>query len=312
MSLSSVVVKMLRDFQRSVCRRLAWPSNSTCPRTCPPLTVIVYLLCAALLADIVRPASGVLHHPAWGSCPDGPPVQWHTQLDAASKALLSPIVFNGKLISLSEDYGGRIAATFRVLKQIKNIGSTPGTVPVNLLPGAQVTLYFVSDANRAARAVSPYCAVHLNATQFDGLRPEGKYIVFAASPLTALVALHRMQAAASKHERALDGARTHASASSPSSSPSSLHLLARDHSGVPSAAGHEQSDHHAHLELYTNYLSAFAAPELLNKRTSRALRRVLCPRCGKPTLLITLLIINTNCALRFSQLALTLTLHNAA
>ncbi|RWS26428.1 hypothetical protein B4U80_09325 [Leptotrombidium deliense] len=121
------------------------------------------------------------------SCPEGPPSQWESQLDAASKAYLSPIVFNGKLISQSEDIVGRIAATFRVHKQIKNIGSTSGTVPVNLLPGSLVTVYFVRV--KSWRSLPPYCAVHLN----EHLENNTKYLVFAASPLNSLVEMHKQQ-----------------------------------------------------------------------------------------------------------------------
>lgn len=207
-----------------------------------------------------------------GTCPEGPPLQWETRLDAASKALLSPIVFNGKLISLSEDYGGRLAATFRVLKQLKNIGSAPGTVPVNLLIGTQVTLYFVTGGRPAS--LPPYCAARLNATQVDQLRPEGKYIVYAASPLTALIELHRLQlrkqlqatlSAAANAEHDLSDAGTTAASG-----------LAWPPPSVP--LGHQLQQLQ---QLYANYLSAFAAPEPLSKRTSRDLRKALCSRCGK-------------------------------
>lgn len=158
-------------------------------------------------------------------CPQGVPEDIEPILDPASKGLLSPIVFIGKLISLSEDYAGRIATTFRVLKQIKNTGSSHGTVPVNLLPGTFVTLYFVNhpsnydaiktDTNYqsstnhqsdnygnnylinskppaiAPSQVPPYCAVQLNRTQVDSLRPIGKYIVYASPPLTSLVRMHQ-------------------------------------------------------------------------------------------------------------------------
>lgn len=196
-----------------------------------------------------------------GSCPDGPPLRWASQLDAASKALLAPIVFNGKLISLSEDYGGRVAITFRVLKQIKNIGSRHGTVPVNLLIGTQVTLYFVTGSSSVARSSEPpHCAAFLNSSQFELLRPDGKYIVFAAAPLTSLVELHRTQL-----RRQLSSVAAAHHSVPPSSAPLAsigLQLVQLQ-------------------QLYANYLSAFAAPDLLNKRSSRSMRRVLCQRCGK-------------------------------
>lgn len=191
-------------------------------------------------------------------CPEGPPLQWEQRLDAASKALLAPIVFNGKLISLSEDYGGRLAATYRVLKQLKNIGSVPGTVPVNLLIGTQVTLYYAT-GNRPA-GQPPYCAARLNATQVDHLRPEGKYIVYAASPLTSLIELHRTQLR--RQLQATFESQSGGLVWPPPSAP----------------IGHQLQQLQ---QLYANYLSSFSAPEPLSKRTSRALRKTLCPRCGK-------------------------------
>lgn len=200
-----------------------------------------------------------------GNCPDGPPLQWESQLDAASKALLAPIVFNGKLISLSEDYGGRVAATFRVLKQIKNIGSSHGTVPVNLLIGTQVTLYFVTgSSHRARHSQPPHCPLFLNSTQFELLRPDGKYIVFAAAPLTSLVELHRTQLR--RQLSAVANAGHHQPASAPSA-PAPLASIGLQLVQLQ--------------QLYANYLSAFAAPDPLNKRSSRSMRRVLCPRCGE-------------------------------
>ncbi|RWS13620.1 protein vein-like isoform X1 [Dinothrombium tinctorium] len=185
------------------------------------------------------------------SCPEGPPSQWESQLDVASKAYLSPIVFNGKLISLAEDRG-RIAATFRVQKQIKNIGSTSGTVPVNLLPGTLVTLYFVRI--KAWKSVPPYCAVYLNETIINNLKPEKKYLVFAASPLKSLVELHKQLQLTDSSD--LNNLRT----------PS--HHIRHFH---PTSSSN----------LYINYLSAFASPEPHNKRSSRAVRRILCHKCAK-------------------------------
>jgi hypothetical protein len=111
------------------------------------------------------------------NCPDGPPPQWESQLDVASKAFLAPIVFNGKLISISEDYGGRIGATFRVQKLIKN----SSTINPNLMTGAHVTLYFVR--NKMSKSEPPFCAIYMN-DKLVKLRPQEKYIIFASPPLT--------------------------------------------------------------------------------------------------------------------------------
>ena len=112
-------------------------------------------------------------------CPKGPPPQWESQLDAASKAYLAPIVFTGKLISISEDYGGRIGATFQVKKLIKNQSS----LSPNLVLSSHVTLYFVR--NKQQRSEPPFCALYMDENVVN-LRPQDKYIVFASEPFSVL------------------------------------------------------------------------------------------------------------------------------
>lgn len=125
-----------------------------------------------------RSSSGhVYNHKNPSRCPDGPPSRWESNLDVASKAYLAPIVFNGKLISISEDYGGRIGATFRVQKQIKNSSSSL----FNLMIGSHVTLYFVR--NKLLKTEAPHCAIYINDNLLK-LRPQEKYIVFASPPVT--------------------------------------------------------------------------------------------------------------------------------
>ncbi|XP_015791167.1 uncharacterized protein YMR317W-like isoform X2 [Tetranychus urticae] len=190
-------------------------------------------------------------------CPQGFP----SELDAASKAYLSPIVFNGKLVSLSEDYGGKIAATFRIRKLIKNTSSsrsltgspTSDTVSVDLISGSKVTLYFVR--TKKGKSVPPYCPVHLNETSIGHLRPQQRYFVFAAAPLKSLVLLQKQQFADS------DCSNLRTSKSSSSSSPLTL-------SSTSSSTSSSSS-------LCFNYLTSLTSPELHNKRSARAVRKIL-------------------------------------
>lgn len=112
-------------------------------------------------------------------CPKGPPTQWEPELDAASKAYLAPIVLTGKLISISEDYGGRIGATFQVKKLIKNQSS----LSPNLVLSSHVTLYFVR--NKLLKPEPPFCAIYLNENLVN-LRPQEKYIIFASEPFSVM------------------------------------------------------------------------------------------------------------------------------
>lgn len=182
------------------------------------ILILLILLCTINNMSCTTINVRVSREAAVERCPSGLPADVDQSIiDAPSKGLLAPIVFIGKLISLSEDYAGRIAATFRVIKQIKNIGSSPGTVPVNLLPGTHVTIYYVNQIfppqpasmawstsyggyayqkpsttySRTMANIPPYCAVQLNKTQVDTLRPIGKYIVYASPPLTSLVKMHQ-------------------------------------------------------------------------------------------------------------------------
>lgn len=191
------------------------------------------------------------YHSISQSCPEGPPSQWETHLDAPSKAYLAPIVFNGKLISISEDKMGKIEASFRVVKPIKNVGSSIGTVPVNLLKGSQVTLYFVKHKNLSS--ISPYCAVYLKPSFVDNLKPGQKYILFASPPLTSLIDLQTQSV--NERYNMTNALRT-------------FNRQARHSSSLSSSVNY-------------NYLSAFATPEVHNKRRVRAVRRTLCKGCGE-------------------------------
>lgn len=119
----------------------------------------------------------------------------NVDLDPVSKAYLAPILFSGKLSSLSEDYAGRVAATFQVLRVIKTstvevkdqFGQTQ-KVPIQLKKGHQVVLYFVSKPGQ--RFIPPYCAVFMNSSSIGSLRLEQKYIVYAAAPVQSLQDMH--------------------------------------------------------------------------------------------------------------------------
>ncbi|CAG2108245.1 unnamed protein product [Medioppia subpectinata] len=198
-------------------------------------------------------------NPTPNQCPEGPHRQWGADLDAASKAYLAPIVFSGKLISISEDYGGRIGATFHVKKLIKNQSS----LSAHLVLSSHVTLYFVR--NKLLRPEPPYCAIFLDDHIISTLRPQEKYIIFASPPFTLFSnSVHHFPAIA----------RT-----------SNPHQSVRPNSanGVTAGAiaGHSPS---THTTTHTTInLSAFVAPEPHNKRSARLVRKVLCPRCGVPT-----------------------------
>lgn len=196
-------------------------------------------------------------------CPQPSGSYW---MDSGSKAYISPIVFSGKLISLSEDYSGRLAASFRVLKTFKNIGSSHGQVPVNPLAGSHVVLYFVTKKDPSWSPVPPHCAVHLNESQVAGLRPVEKYIVYASSPLTSLVNLHKNQH--QHYQEHLSTSTANASSQFNSNSNNSNKTTSTTSS-----------------HTYISYLTAFAPPDLLSKRTTRSMRRVLCPQCGESTVL---------------------------
>lgn len=130
-------------------------------------------------------------------CPDGPPTYhkhiWESHLDVASKAYLAPIVFNGKLTSISEDYGGRIGVTFRIQKMIKNSSSL--SLSSHLRGGQQVTLYFVRNK---LKSEPPFCAIFINDNVLK-LRPGEKYFVFASPPMTTFSSVNSANNANTHH-----------------------------------------------------------------------------------------------------------------
>lgn len=134
------------------------------------------------------------HHDQHEICPESS--FQNVDLDPVSKAYLAPILFNGKLASLSEDYAGRVAATFQVLKVIKT--STVDfkdqygqihKVPIQLEKGHQVVLHFVRKPGQ--RFIPPHCSVFMNSSSIGSLRLEKKYFVYAAPPTQSLQEMHR-------------------------------------------------------------------------------------------------------------------------
>lgn len=134
------------------------------------------------------------HHDQHEICPESsfPNVD----LDPMSKAWLAPVLFVGKLSSLSEDYAGRVAATFQVQRVIKTstvevsdqFGQTH-KVPIQLEVGHQVVLHFVSKPGQ--RFIPPHCAVFMNSSSIGSLRLEQRYFVYAAPPVPSLQEMHR-------------------------------------------------------------------------------------------------------------------------
>ena len=120
----------------------------------------------------------------------------NVDLDPASKAWLAPILFVGKLTSLSEDYTGRVAATFQVQRVLKRstvdvsdqFGQTH-KVPMHLEVGHQVVLHFVSQPGQ--RFIAPHCAVYMNSTSIGAMQLEHRYFVYAAPPVPSLQEMHR-------------------------------------------------------------------------------------------------------------------------
>ena len=120
----------------------------------------------------------------------------NVDLDPVSKAYLAPILFSGKLSSLSEDYAGRIAATFQVLRLIKTSAvdvkdqfGQEHKVPIQIEKGHQVVLYFVRKPGQ--RFIPPHCPVFMNSSSIGSLRLEQKYFVYAAAPVQSLQDMHR-------------------------------------------------------------------------------------------------------------------------
>ena len=134
------------------------------------------------------------HHDQHEICPESsfPSVD----LDPMSKAWLAPILFVGKLASLSEDYAGRVAATFQVQRVIKTstvkVSDQFGQshkVPIQLEIGHQVVLHFVSKPGQ--RFIPPHCAVFMNSSSIGSMRLEQRYFVYAAPPVPSLQEMHR-------------------------------------------------------------------------------------------------------------------------
>lgn len=196
-------------------------------------------------------------------CPDGPPPQWESQLDPASKAFLSPIVFIGKLISLSSPAAQSlpVAATFLVQKQIKTLSA--GTI---VRPGEVVTLHFIlSDSHERGRSpvedTFGQCAVVINATRLR-LDVDERYILFASSSSAPKV--------------------SNATPSSPPVLPEGLRRR-RDKELSASSASDVllEEQNRSSNSILISSMSAFTAPELLDRRSSRLIRKVLCRRCGE-------------------------------
>lgn len=116
-------------------------------------------------------------------CPRGPPTSWQGKLDVAAKAYLAPVVLYGQLISLSEDYGGRIAATFRLLKTVKpemsvlNHSEIAEKLNDSRFDETHVKLYFVRNTTEAEANQQPFCA-HAMPSVFQELKTAERYILF--------------------------------------------------------------------------------------------------------------------------------------
>lgn len=202
------------------------------------------------------------HHSQLKSCPKGPSHHQDNQMDAATKAYLAPVVFYGQLISLAEDYGGRISAKFRLLKLIKpnvhhGTSSTGNVSFANFISNREfethITLYFVKNLENLE---APYCALHMPDIS-EKLRTQQKYILFAHNVINRNFTVP---------------------ASSPStrSIPSSHHTNLVRHHQTSSHSKHSRHIGHQMISLVT-----FATPELLNRNTSRLVRKVICKGCGK-------------------------------
>nr|XP_027200253.1 myb-like protein I [Dermatophagoides pteronyssinus] len=206
-------------------------------------------------------------------CPDGPPEQWSQQLDVAGKALLSPIVFYGELISLAEDYGGRIGATFRLLKLIKpdmskistinNYPNTNDDLSI-LIPNpnyeTQIKLYFVRNQNESME--TPFCAIYMPQI-WEKLRTKTRYILFAQQQILST-----------------RGFMLPPISSSSSLSNNDLHkqfnnrLITND------------NNHHRIIGHQLISMITYTIPETLSRNTSRLVRKILCRDCAKPARII--------------------------
>lgn len=209
----------------------------------PPSALLASLASRASIVPAANSGSVSSTSGLANGCPEGPFP--HRELDVASKAFLAPIVFTGQLVSLSEDYTGRIAATFRVIRELKNQAQasslptekhTQITAAYSAFPASSghVILYFVRKPG--AWFQPPHCAVYLNNTALGHLRLQSKYVLFAAAPLPDLLRLHQLPTLANDTMSAI----------------ASLH-----------------------------YLSAFAPPEPLTKKNQKSVYKVTCKKCRK-------------------------------
>ncbi|KAH9501668.1 negative regulator of glucose-controlled proteins [Dermatophagoides farinae] len=223
-------------------------------------------------------------------CPEGPPEQWSQQLDVAGKALLSPIVFYGELISLAEDYGGRIGATFRLLKLIKpdvtklssSSSSLSSSSTINhhhsmmnhnnnedlsiLIPNpeyeTQVKLYFVPNQNESMEI--PFCALYMPEI-WKKLRTKTRYILFA-----------QQQILSSRGFMLPSHSSSSSTSTSNNNNNNDLHSKFHNHrlsfnDNNRIVVGHQL------ISMIT-----YTIPETLSRNTSRLVRKILCRDCAKP------------------------------
>lgn len=257
-------------------------------------------------------------------CPEGPPKQWDQRLNAASKALLAPVVFYGQLISLAEDYGGRIGATFRSIRFIKpdlktitnknhyRYLSGNGTehlddddendALINLL-GAKnqsknheihIKLYFVREQNETIG--STLCPLFMK-NIWDKLRTKERYILFAHRQVLFSRDYKISTSSSTKvnpfinnnNARSVpdDNWYNQATTQHRHKQHQKLYLNPFHHSsssGSPSA--HINNHAGQHHQLIS--LVAYAEPEILNRTTGRLVRKILCKGCGRWILLFLL------------------------
>lgn len=217
-----------------------------------------------------------LHYRSLQKCPERSLPKAEEELDVASKAYLAPIVFYGQLISLAEDYGGRIGATFRLLKLIKpdrihhlhnnNNNNSVVNSFINADYETHIKLYFVK--NRSESLEPPFCAQHMPDIS-EKLLTKGRYILFAHDVMITSPVLMDKQTHSSSSSSAPILAR------SVSSTPHRTNLV-RHH--YPPGSAHKSYRRLGHqvLSLVTYFI-----PEVHNRNTSRLVRKVLCRGCGK-------------------------------
>lgn len=227
-------------------------------------------------------------------CPENHPSQWENHLDVASKALLAPVVLVGELISLSEDYGGRIAATFRMLKVIKISESEPrvdeeGSEEENSShhgrPPNHVANFIPSFSSSTGNAPS-----HEPATMDTHVRlyfvnvpllPMTSHANGSSAASTPPYCAHSMVNAWNRlrtKQKYLLFAHTHLISNRTIQMPVAhhhRHHYQQQASSQLSSSGQTFQTH----QLLT--MIAFTAPEVHNRNASRSIRKVLCKGCGK-------------------------------